>query len=203
MHTGEPAVAAVVAKTFVSARTLLLESIRLARRVHDSGFRPDFLIGIWRGGAPPGIVLHEYFRMQGHDPYHTSIKTQSYRGVQRGTQGVEIKGLEHVIDVVEARDRLLLVDDVFDTGHTMAAIRDAIRTRARRNAPELRVATVYYKPNKNETPIQPDWWQVQTDEWIVFPHELEDLSEAEIRAKGAEVAAAVLDEGPRAGKPRQ
>lgn len=179
-------------KVFVTARTLLLESVRLARRVHASGFRPDFLIGIWRGGTPPGIVLHEYLRLHGHDPYHTSIKTQSYRGMQRGGEGVEIKGLEHVIDVVDAADRLLLVDDVFDSGHTMAAILEAIRRQARRNAPEMRIATVYYKPSKNRTAIEPDWWQVETDEWIVFPHELEGLTAEEIRAKGRGIADAVL-----------
>lgn len=179
-------------KTFLDARTLRRESVRLARRVWEAGFRADYLVGIWRGGTPPGIVMHEFYRLRGHDPYHTTIKTQSYRGMQRGDEGVEIKGLEHVIDVIEATDRLLLVDDVFDTGHTMAAIVEAIHRRARRNTPECRIATVYYKPLRNETDIRPDWYEVETDDWIVFPHELEGLTEEEIRAKGAGVAGAVL-----------
>ena len=158
---GEP-----IPKIFIDARTLMLESVRLARAIWDDGFRPDFLIGIWRGGTPPGILIHEYFRLRGVDPYHTAIKTQSYEGMQRGNSGVEI------------------IDDVFDTGHTMEAILEQIRRRARRNAPELRVATVYYKPLRNETAIQPDYWQVETDDWIVFPHELEGLSDTELRAKG-------------------
>jgi hypoxanthine phosphoribosyltransferase len=181
-------------KLFLDARTLLLESVRLARFIWEDGFRPDYLIGIWRGGTPPGIAMHEFFRLQGLDPYHTTIKTQSYRGMQRGTGGVEIKGLEHVVDVVEATDRLLLVDDVFDTGHTMAAVLDAVRSRARRNAPECRIATVYYKPLRNETAIKPDYWQVESDDWIVFPHELEGLTEEEIREKGSGVAEAVLND---------
>ncbi len=176
---GEP-----IPKIFIDARTLMLESVRLARAIWDDGFRPDFLIGIWRGGTPPGILIHEYFRLRGVDPYHTAIKTQSYEGMQRGNSGVEIKGLEHIIDVLEADNRALLIDDVFDTGHTMEAILEQIRRRARRNAPELRVATVYYKPLRNETAIQPDYWQVETDDWIVFPHELEGLSDTELRAKG-------------------
>jgi len=192
-QTGNSCMTEAPDKLFIDARTLLLESIRLARRIWEDGFRPDYLIGVWRGGTPPGIVMHEYFRMQGHDPYHTTIKTQSYRGMQRGAGAVEIKGLEHVIDVVEATDRLLLIDDVFDTGHTMAAVLEEIRRRARLNAPECRVATVYYKPLRNETAIRPDYWQVESDEWIVFPHELEGLDEAEIRAKGSGIATAVLD----------
>ena len=173
-----------IPKIFIDARTLMLESVRLAREIWDDGFRPDFLIGIWRGGTPPGILIHECFRLRGLDPYHTTIKTQSYEGMQRGDSGVEIKGFEHTINVIEAHNRVLLIDDVFDTGHTMAAILDQIRRRARRNVPELRVATVYYKPLRNETGIRPDYWQVETDEWIVFPHELEGLSDEELRNKG-------------------
>ncbi len=181
------------AKVFVDARTLLLNSIRLGRRICQDGFRPDYLVGIWRGGTPPGIVIHEVFRLHGWDPYHTTIKTQSYQGMQRGDSGVEIKGLEHVIDVIEATDRLLLVDDVFDTGHTMVATVEEIRRRARRNAPEIRIATVYFKPHRNETAVEPHYWQIATDDWIVFPHELEGLQEAEIRRKGRAVAQALLE----------
>jgi hypothetical protein len=181
-------------KLFVSARQLNADSVRLGRLVWDSGFRPDFLIGIWRGGTPPGIIMHEFLRMRGIEPYHTTIKTQSYRGMRRGDGGVEIKGLEHVIDVIEAHHQLLLVDDVFDTGHTMAAIVNEIQARSRRNCPDCRIATVYYKPARNETQIKPDYSVLETDDWIVFPHELEGLSETEIRAKGDAISAAVLSE---------
>ena len=187
-------VAAPPEKVFVDARTLRLNSIRLARRIWDDGYRPDYIIGIWRGGTPPGILLHEFFRLQGHDPYHTTIKTQSYRGMQRGTGDVEVKGLEHVIDVVQSMDRVLLVDDVFDTGHTMAALLQEFDQRARRNAPECRIGTVYYKPERNETSLEPDYWQVSTDDWIVFPHELDGLTDEEIRSKGRAIYDAVLGE---------
>ncbi|MFQ5745241.1 MAG: phosphoribosyltransferase [Acidobacteriota bacterium] len=168
-------------KLFVDARTLLLNSLRLAQQVWDDGYRPNYLIGIWRGGTPPAIAIHEFFRLRGEDPYHTTIKTQSYRGMQRGEAGVEIKGLEHVIDVIEAGDRMLLVDDVFDTGHTMVAILDQIHRRARRNTPECRVAAVYYKPARNESDLVPHYYTVADNRWIVFPHELEGLTDEELR----------------------
>lgn len=181
-----------IPKVFVTARALRAASVRLARQICEDGYCPDYLIAVWRGGTPPGIVIHEYLRMRGHDPYHTTIKTQSYRGMLRAEGTVEIKGLEHVIDVIEATDRLLLVDDVFDTGHTMAAVVDAIHRRARRNAPEIRLATVYYKPARNETNLVPDYFQIATDDWVVFPHEIEGLTDDEIRAKGARVGRAIL-----------
>jgi hypoxanthine phosphoribosyltransferase len=178
-------------KLFVDARTLLLNSVRLARAVWDDGYRPDYIIGVWRGGTPPGVAMHEFFRMRGLEPYHTTIKTQSYSGMMRGEGGVEIKGIGHIIDVINAEDRVLIVDDVFDTGHTMVAILEEIRTLARRNAPECRVATVYYKPEKNETDLEPDYYAVADNRWIVFPHELEGLADEELRDRRPEVYEAV------------
>ena len=74
----------------------------------------------------------------------------------------------------------------------MAAILAEIRKRARRNCPDCRIATVYYKPARNETDIEPDYAVIETDDWIVFPHELEGLSPTEIRAKGDAITSAVL-----------
>ena len=174
-------------KLYVDARTLLLNSLKLARQVWEDGYRPNYLVGVWRGGTPPGVAIHEFFRLHGEDPYHTTFKTQSYVGMQRGGGRVEVKGLGHLIDVITAEDRILIVDDVFDTGHTMVAILEQIRERARRNSPECRVATVYYKPDKNETSLVPDYYAVADNRWIVFPHELEDLTEDELLENRPEI----------------
>ena len=99
-----------------------------------------------------------------------------------------------VIDVINADDRLLIVDDVFDTGHTMVAIVEQIKSRARRNAPECRVATVYYKPEKNETDIEPNYYTVADNRWIIFPHELDGLTEDELREHRAALYEAALSD---------
>jgi len=179
-------------KVYLDARTLLVDSAKLARLVWDDGYRPNYLIGVWRGGTPPGVAIHEFFRMRGLEPYHTTIKTQSYSGMQRGHGDVEIKGLGHIIDVINSTDRVLIVDDVFDTGHTMVAILEEIAALARRNTPECRVATVYYKPEKNETELEPHYYTVADNRWIVFPHEVEGLSDDELRTHRAELYAAAL-----------
>ena len=94
-------------KVYVDARTLLVNSAKLARQVWDDGYRPNYIIGVWRGGTPPGVAIHEFFRLRGQEPYHTTMKTQSYAGMQRGGSGVEVKGLGHIIDVINAEDRVL------------------------------------------------------------------------------------------------
>jgi hypothetical protein len=46
----------------------------------------------------------------------------------------------------------------------------------------VRIATVYYKPSRNQTSLKPDYFVHETEEWLVFPHEICGLTEAEIRA---------------------
>ena len=58
----------------------------------------------------------------------------------------------------------------------------AIRAEARLNTPhDIRIATPYFKPNKNKTDLRPDYFVHETDEWLVFPHELKGLTKEEIR----------------------
>ena len=54
---------------------------------------------------------------------------------------------------------------------------------------DVKIATVYYKPARNQTDLMPDYYVHKTDEWLVFPHEICGLSEAEIAAHKPDVAA--------------
>jgi len=49
--------------------------------------------------------------------------------------------------------------------------------------PEVKVATVFFKPAQNQTDIKPDYFIRETDSWVVFPHELENLTCAELKKK--------------------
>ena len=76
----------------------------------------------------------------------------------------------------------LVVDDVFDTGRSIAAFLKELKARCRHNTPDtIRIATAYYKPSRNQTALKPDYFVHQTEEWLVFPHEICGLSEEEIR----------------------
>jgi len=159
----------------------LVDTFLLGRKVYESGFRPKHVISIWRGGAPVGLGVDAYYRSRGVFLNHTTIATESYTGVnQRGE--VVVKGLDHVIDVVCPEDGLLIVDDVFESGHTIRRVLESLRARARANMPrDIRVATVHRKPER----VQSDDLPVITlhdlpgDVWIDYPHELCDLVQAE------------------------
>ena len=181
-------------KIVLSAQQLLDDSFELGARVLKSGFKPTLIVAIWRGGTPVGMALQELVRYCGVDADHIAIRTSSYSGVDERHGGVEIMGLDYIIDKVTPSDRVLIVDDVFDTGNTIAAVIEEIGKRARGNTPEdIRIAVPWYKPERNQTSIEPDYWVHETSAWLVFPHELDALTLDEMRTARPELYEVVAD----------
>ena len=146
-----------------------------------SGFRPNRIVAIWRGGAPIGIAVQELFAAFGIETDHIAIRTQSYTGIDERT-AVKVFGLNYLVKTVQHTDRLLIVDDVFDTGRTIEAVIGELSAKARRNTPgDIRVAVPWYKPLRNQTEREPDYYLEVSDQWLNFPHSLTDLTEDEIK----------------------
>ncbi|WP_374763517.1 phosphoribosyltransferase [Yunchengibacter salinarum] len=172
---------AEVVKTYVTAEELLSDSFKLGLKILESGFQPEFIVGVWRGGTPTGIAVQEILEYYGVKSDHIAIRTSSYIGMQQQKE-VKVHGLEYIVNNINAEDSLLIVDDVFDSGRSIRAIIDRLRKKCRRNTPDIiKIATVYYKPQRNVTDLTPDFYCHETDDWLVFPHELADLSRDEIR----------------------
>lgn len=168
-------------KKFISANKLYLDSLKLAKKVADSGFVPNVLIALWRGGTPVGIVIHEYFRYLGKDiRFHKAIRTESYSGIDSRKE-VKVEAFQDLLDQLNDNDNLLIVDDIFDTGKTISALFERFNKLEKK--PNIKIATVYYKPKRNLTNIKPDFYLKKTDAWVVFPHELEGLTQEEIKMK--------------------
>lgn len=172
-----------IPKIWLTADQLLEDSFRLARLVIESGFAPTHLVGIWRGGAPVGIAVQELLEFHGVAADHIAIRTASYSGIDRQDREVRVYALGYLIDTLGPDDRLLVVDDVFDTGRSIEAFLNELKARCRHNMPrDVRIGTVYWKPERNQTALQPDFFVHKCDDWLVFPHEICGLSEEEIRA---------------------
>jgi hypoxanthine phosphoribosyltransferase len=172
---------AAVEKHYISAEQLLDDSFRLGVKILESGFRPHFIVGIWRGGAPVGITVQGLLDFFGIHTGHISIRTSFYKGIDERESHIRVHGLQYVIDNVDADEGLLIVDDVYDTGLSIEAVIADLRKRARRNTPtEIRIATAYFKPRNNRTDRVPDYFIHESDSWLVFPHELNGLSREEI-----------------------
>lgn len=171
-------------KTYVSAGGYQHDIWRLAASVRRSGWRPDLLVGLWRGGAPAAIAVHEFLKVSGWNVAHMPLKSVSYTGIGHGGK-VEFDGGDAVFDALHPGVRVLVVDDVFDTGRTA----DAVFREVSGRGAEPRLACVYWKSCANTTSLRPDYFVRDVGgDWIVFPHEIDGLSKDEIREKDALLA---------------
>lgn len=179
-------------KLYLSAEGLLNDSFELGTRVVESGFRPTLMVAIWRGGVPIGVAVQELLAYAGIDCDHIAIRTASYKGIGERDSRVQVYGLNYLIKKIRDDDRLLIVDDVFDTGLTIEAVLQELAAKAKRNMPrDVRVAVPYFKPTHNRTKRQPDYYVHTTERWLKFPQSLEGLSEAEVQAHRPELHAIV------------
>ena len=174
-------------KVFINAQQLLEDSFKLAVKVYESGFRPDYIVGVWRGGAPVGIAVQELLHVLGTESDHIAIRTSSYTGIGERDKHVRVHGLTYLIKRLESEDSLLIVDDVHDSGLSIEQTILDLKRACKKNTPEIRVATPYYKPKNNKTDRVPDYYIHETDNWLVFPHELEGLTNEEIRKNRPEL----------------
>ena len=146
-------------------------------------------MGIWRGGAPIGIAVQEYFDYKNVKTDHIAVRTSSYYGINKQSKEVRVHGLHYIIENANADDGLLIVDDVFDSGRSIDALMKELSKQSRLNLPkDIRIACPWYKPNNKAVSMTPDYYVNATDDWIVFPHELKGLSKEEIVAGNPDLA---------------
>ena len=185
----------MTAKTYLSAQQLLEDSFQLGADIIASGFKPTIIIAIWRGGTPMGIAVQEMLAYAGIETDHIAIRTSSYSGIDGRSSEIRIHGMNYLIKHVRHEDRLLIVDDVFDTGLTIEAVIDHLREKARLNTPhDIRVAVPYYKPTRNQSGRVPDYFLHETSQWLKYPHSLEGLSVDEVAANRPELYAIIRDQ---------
>lgn len=176
-------------KVYISAQSLLKDSFLLGKQILESDFQPNFIVGVWRGGTPVGIAVQEMLAFFGQKSDHIAVRTSLYRGIDSREGQVRVHGLDYLITYMNQDDSLLIVDDVFDTGRSIEAVISTLQTKMRCNCPaQIKVATPWFKPNKNSTDRVPDFYRHETDDWLVFPHELDGLSLQEIKAGKGELA---------------
>lgn len=169
-------------KRYLDAQELLEDSMQLGMKVFESGFVPTFIVAIWRGGAPIGIAVQEVLQLQGIKTNHIAIRTSSYEGIDGRADTVQVYSMNYLIKNISHTDKLLIVDDVFDTGKSIEAVIAHLHAKARLNTPEhIRVAVPYYKPTRNLTGRAPDYYLHETEQWLKFPHSLEGLTIDEMR----------------------
>ncbi len=135
--------------------------LTLADKIRRSGFKPDVIVGISRGGWVPARILSDLLE----NPNLANIRVEFYRDVAKTgrkpvlTQGVsaDVKG-----------KRCLIADDIADSGKTLALVKAEL---LKQGAEETKIATLYWKPWSK---TKPDFYEKQTERWVVFPWEAKE-----------------------------
>ena len=107
------------------------------------------------------------------------LARESFDLVREDDPAVKFEHAQSVFDAIAPGSRVLVLDDVFDTGRTAAAM----HAQLGRRGCEMKMACVFWKPEKNVTSYRPDFHVRELDRWIVFPHEIEGLTREEIAQK--------------------
>jgi len=175
-------------KKFLDENNLILDSFRLGVNIFESGFKPTFIVGLWRGGSSVGIYVQECLQTLGIETNHLSLRT-SYRGqpyyhemASSPVSDIRVHGTRYLVENLNADDSLLIVDDVFSTGKNIEAVIKRLSSRLKRNMPkEVRIATLWQRPSYKAVNIKPDFVLHHTEDWLVFPYEMSGLSLDEIK----------------------
>ena len=183
-----------MSKLFITPDSLRLDSYKLAAQVVENGYKPDYLVALWRGGAPIGCYVHEFLKYLNIDTDHIAIRTSRFTGINETKSHVAVHNLGYLVERLNKDSKVLLVDDVYDSGLSIDAVINSLKEKLGDNVPiDIRVGTIHYKPTKNKTQRVPNYYVHESNEWIVYPHELEGLTDFEIRlAMGPEIADLVL-----------
>jgi hypoxanthine phosphoribosyltransferase len=132
---------------------------KLAHKIIGSGFKPDIVIGIARGGLVPGRIVCDFLLKNDF----VTIRTEHW-GVATNTGKARIKhSLPVEVDI--SGKRVLVVDDVADTGDSFSVIMDYLKAK---NPLEIRTAVLQYKTSST---FIPDYWGEKLEEWnwIIYP----------------------------------
>jgi len=182
-----------MSKEFISYNQVRNNALKLAHRIHLDGFIPDIIYVSLRGGAYLGNVMSEYFKAVRNDArpvFYAAVVARSYTDVRKQEQ-VRVDGWTYSPEYLRNGDKVLLIDDIYDTGRTINHLASIILEKGvpRR---DLKIAVHDYKivDYRGEQPsIKPDYWcrkhEIRTPEeerWIHYmSHELIGLTEEELR----------------------
>jgi uncharacterized protein len=129
----------------------------LAEMIHSSGFEPEIILAIARGGL---FVAGALGYALGVKNLHV-MNVEYYTGVdQRLDVPMILPPTPDLVDLSNAK--VLIADDVADTGHTLKIVKDFVHGRVG----EVRSAVIYEKPR---TVVNCEYVWKTTDKWIDFP----------------------------------
>lgn len=161
----------------------------------QDGFVPDIIYVSLRGGAFLGNVFSEYYKLvrqkaKKRPVFYAAVVARSYENMKLES-AVQIDGWTYSPEYLRNGDKILIVDDIFDTGKTVNALVNVILAKGIPRS-DIKVAVYDYKvalyKDEPRLPIQPDYYcrkhilnSVDDEVWIHYMnHEFVGLTDAEI-----------------------
>jgi hypoxanthine phosphoribosyltransferase len=180
-------------KEFLPYDTVRNNALKMAHHIHSDGFVPDVIYALLRGGAYVANVASEYFKIarpNGSPVLYAAVVARSYSGVNEQKERITIDGWTYSPENLKRGDKILLMDDVFDSGRTINYLAAIILQKGVMRH-DLKIAVHDYKVftyQKEQLPIQPDYWcrkfvieKPGGNHWIHYlSHELMGLSPREL-----------------------
>ena len=137
-------------KPLIAEAEIDAEVARLGQRIAaDYAGQPLTVLGVLTGSI---VLLADLIRQIGLPLRIGLIQASSYRG--RATRPGELTVGTDLVPEISGRD-VLLVDDIFDTGHTLVRLCEAVRARGPRS---LRCAVLLWKEGRREVDLEPDYF---------------------------------------------
>ena len=130
----------------------------LTEKITSSGFTPDIIIAISRGGLVPARLLSDSLNV----PVLYTIRISLYSSVGVRMEKPEVT---QPLSVDITGKKILIVDDVSDSGRSLELAEQYIIPL---NPAEIKTATIHYKPGSM---FKPDFFIFTTEAWVVYPWE--------------------------------
>lgn len=164
---------------------------KLTQMIKKSGFKPDILIGVSRGGLIPVAILSDKLGVESE-----IVGVKYYCGVKETKERPEIT--QPILSNLSGK-KVLVVDDVADIGHSLELVKKYVQEKG---AKEVRLCTLHYKP---WSVVKPEYFVEETEAWIIYPWEVkETLTDLfkKLKEKGLKSSEA-KDEIEKKGIPKQ
>ncbi len=179
-------------KEFLQYDTVRNDALILADKIYrEDGFVPDVIYSSLRGGAYMANVISEYYKMalKNHKPVlYAAVVARSYSDVNQH-DAVRIDGWTYSPDYLRMGDKVMLIDDIYDSGRTLNYL---VSILLEKGVPRENIKVVVHDYKiynyKDKLPIQPDYWcrkqvidKPEENPWINYmSHELVGLTSEEL-----------------------
>ena len=143
-----------------------------AQKIRKACFKPDVIVAVSRGGWIPARTHSDLLE----NPNIVTVRTECYVGTCKAKPA---PALTQQLSECIIGKRVLIVDDIADSGRSLKLVKEHV---IQKGAAEVEVATLFRKP---WSIVKPDYWERETELWVVFPWDLKETVRNEFENRGA------------------